>query len=393
MANRSKETIWKAKPHTIAKIAILRDYLYAYLQILGRSRPGATILYIDGFAGPGEYTNYDEGSPLAALRAAIKAKEDAIARNKWQAASIHLCFVERNRKRYEHLTNLLSKNSQHPLMEDGSVCVHAYRGTFVENLPKIRKDVPSPFTTKDPLFAFLDPFGATGVPFSTVKELLQSPSSELLLNFDGDGVARILRASQTNFDIQLNEVYGGEFWRERLEGIDNFAQQCREALHIYQERLHSLPQLKYTFPFEMQKTNTAIDYWLVFASKHPLGIEKMKEAMKRPAQNGDYRFCDAIAQSQQTRLEFDFSENDVPKYAPQLLEHFAGQKLTVRPYELPRDFALNRTPLLNPKKMLAHLERQGLLRVEPTAPKKRRKGTFKEGKFESLHFAPFDGGN
>ena len=102
-------------------------------------------------------------------------------------------------------------------------------------------------------------------------------------------------------------------------------------------------------------------------------------------------FCDAVAQSQQIALELDFSELDVPKYAPRLLEQFAGQKLTMNPYALPRDFALNKTPLLNPKKMLALLEKQGLLRVEPSDPKKRRKGTFNEEKLESLEFAPFRG--
>lgn len=388
MANK-QDTVWEAKPHTIAKIAILRDYLYAYLKILGTSRPGETILYIDGFAGPGEYSNYAEGSPLAALHATIQAREDANARSAWAAGTVHLCFVEQDKRRYEHLLKLLDENSQHPFVKNGDICIHTYRGTFAENLPIIRKDVPSPFLKRHPLFAFLDPFGATGVPFSAVAELLQSPSSELLLNFDGDGVARILRASQTNATSQIDEIYGGDIWRGRLEGIANFAEQCREALHLYQERLHSLPQLKYTFPFEMQKTNTAIDYWLVFASKHPLGIEKMKEAMKRPAQNGEYRFCDAIAQSEQIRLELDFNEHDVPKYAPLLLKEFAGQKLTVNPYALPRDFALNKTPLLNPKKMLVLLENQELLRVTSSNPKRRR-GTFKEEDISSLHFAPFE---
>ncbi len=384
-----KDTIWEAKPHTIAKIAILRDYLYTYLQILGRARRGESILYIDGFAGPGEYTNYTEGSPLAALRSTIQAREDANARYAWEAGAVHLCFVEQDKRRYEHLVSLLNENSQHPLVKNGDIRIHTYRGTFIENLPNIRRDVPEPFTKRDPLFAFLDPFGATGVPFSSVKELLQSPSSELLLNLDGDGVARILRANQSKAEEQLNEIFGGDNWRERLEHIEDFSQQCREVLRIYREQLYGLPNVRYTFPFEMRTTSAALDYWLVFASNHPLGIEKMKESMKRLDQTGSYCFCDAVARSGQAR--FDFGEHDIENYAPRLLDNFAGQKLTSNPYNLPRDFALNETPFLNPKKMLALLERQGLLRVEPTDPKKRRKGTFNEEKLESLEFAPFAG--
>ena len=68
-----KEPVWDAAPHTIAKISILENYLLAWFLILGQSRPGQDLLYVDGFAGPGVYTNYDKGSPVAALIAASKA--------------------------------------------------------------------------------------------------------------------------------------------------------------------------------------------------------------------------------------------------------------------------------------------------------------------------------
>src|SRR6476619_7245491 len=63
-------TIWPADRHTLAKIEILKGYLNAYFPILGRSKRGQNILLVDGFAGPGEYTNASEGSPVAALRTA-----------------------------------------------------------------------------------------------------------------------------------------------------------------------------------------------------------------------------------------------------------------------------------------------------------------------------------
>ena len=69
-SRESSRLIWDAEPHTIAKIAILKNYLFAWFQIFGRSRAGQSLLYIDGFAGPGHYTNYNEGSPVAALVAA-----------------------------------------------------------------------------------------------------------------------------------------------------------------------------------------------------------------------------------------------------------------------------------------------------------------------------------
>ncbi|PIU78275.1 MAG: hypothetical protein COZ28_01740 [Candidatus Moranbacteria bacterium CG_4_10_14_3_um_filter_44_15] len=46
-------TIWNIEPHTEEKHEILRKYLDAWLPIM--TRWNGRVLYIDGFAGPGEY--------------------------------------------------------------------------------------------------------------------------------------------------------------------------------------------------------------------------------------------------------------------------------------------------------------------------------------------------
>lgn len=68
MSLKKSETLWDAKPHTIAKISILEDYLLAWFQILGRTKRGQDLLYIDGFSGPGEYGNNSKGSPIGSVR-------------------------------------------------------------------------------------------------------------------------------------------------------------------------------------------------------------------------------------------------------------------------------------------------------------------------------------
>ena len=62
------DTIWPIEPHTSAKHQILRKYLDAWLPILGTYNK--RIIYIDGFAGPGEYVGGEPGSPIIALEAA-----------------------------------------------------------------------------------------------------------------------------------------------------------------------------------------------------------------------------------------------------------------------------------------------------------------------------------
>ena len=60
-------TIWPLGEQTPGKHLVLRAYLDAWLSILGMK--AKRILFIDGFAGPGEYAGGAPGSPIIALRA------------------------------------------------------------------------------------------------------------------------------------------------------------------------------------------------------------------------------------------------------------------------------------------------------------------------------------
>ncbi len=59
-----KDILWELEPHTLGKHRVLRAYLDAWFPILSSWRK--RILFIDGFAGPGEYKGGEEGSPQIA---------------------------------------------------------------------------------------------------------------------------------------------------------------------------------------------------------------------------------------------------------------------------------------------------------------------------------------
>src|SRR2546427_8646756 len=63
-------TVWDLDPHSEAKHIILRRYLQAWLPIM--TRWNGRVLYIDGFAGPGIYSKGEDGSPIIALKEAIR---------------------------------------------------------------------------------------------------------------------------------------------------------------------------------------------------------------------------------------------------------------------------------------------------------------------------------
>src|SRR3989338_8237693 len=60
---------WKIDPHTSAKHEILKKYLQPWMAILSSTRK--RLVYLDGFAGPGEYLNEKDekinGSPIIAI--------------------------------------------------------------------------------------------------------------------------------------------------------------------------------------------------------------------------------------------------------------------------------------------------------------------------------------
>jgi three-Cys-motif partner protein len=364
-------TVWEAAPHTVAKIAILEGYLQAWFPILGRGAYQLPLLYIDGFAGPGKYTNHDIGSPIAAVRAAHRALE--ASGNAWKAGDIHCAFIEEDRLRCEHLDTYLEPYRASPRLH-----TYLYNETFVDGIKEIKKAMPLQFAGAAPLFVFIDPFGATGVPFTVVSDILRSPRSEVLFNFDVDAVVRIFQAgASASHERILTEVFGDDTWRDALAQGGNFSERCQRALDLYKSKLLKVPNVRYVFSFGMGKTPSTVDYYLIFATQHPLGQEKMKEAMRRIDQAGDYRFSDSHVQSP---MLFRFDQPS--DFALRMLDHFAGQ--TVK-YSEVRDYALNGTPFVNPKGMLAILDKLGHLDVA-SIRSKRRVGTFPDNTIRSIHF-------
>lgn len=375
MPPKQTGTVWPAEPHTIAKITLLSAYLKAWLSILGTApfRRGQDILYVDGFAGPGEYTNYPSGSPIAAVESAVSVLNTHLA--KWSAGDVHCAFIDCDEARIENLRRKLVTVQTH-----ARVRISTHAATFVDGLQEIKRTHSRSFSQTDPLFVFIDPFGATGAPFSAVSEILRSRSSEVLINLDADGIARIFHAgNRANRDLILDEVFGDSSWKSALSTGAPFGVLCQQVLELYKSRLRDLPGVQYVFAFQMKGKTDSLSYYLVFASWHPRGLEKMKEAMKSIDQNGTYSFGDANV-GQPMLFRFDVPAD----FAARLFDRFKGCRAT---YAELRNFSLNETPFTNPKQMLKWLEGKGLIAdIQLVEGKTRRKGTFSEDAVVAIVF-------
>jgi hypothetical protein len=146
---------------------------------------------------------------------------------------------------------------------------------------------------------------------------------------------------------------------------------------LYCDCLRQLPGVRYVFPFEMRTHRDSINYYLIFASQHYLGLEKMKDAMRSVDRTGGYRFCDA---SHRQNELFDF--DDVVRYADLLFARYKGKDIQLSDA---RDTVLLETPFSTPNSVLKALELSGRLHVRSRNPARKR-GTFKPEDTISLSF-------
>jgi three-Cys-motif partner protein len=372
MSKSPEPMLWTAEPHTIAKIEIVENYLERYFLILGSQSPD-DILYVDGFAGPGKYTNHSTGSPLAALRAAKKALATSAPRV--IARKIHFVFIEDRKDRYEHLMAHVEPFKSEPRFN--IIVIH---GSFASSVAEIERLFPNAFKSMRSFF-FVDPFGPTHVPFLLCERILKNQKSELLLNLDADGIARIFSAgAAANAQGNLTSIFGeGADWNEFLASPSSIDGRARASLKAYKQRLFLLPGVKYVYSYEMRGKTDRINYFLLFASHHPSGLEKMKEAMKAINKDGSYIFSDA--RLDQHKL---FSDDDPNFYAEAMLSNFKGQDVARSVVE---QFALNETPYTSATKPLTVLQAQNRIEVIMfPGISQVRKGAFPNEKVKSIKF-------
>ncbi|AWM85544.1 three-Cys-motif partner protein TcmP [Microvirga sp. 17 mud 1-3] len=355
-----KTTTWQLDEHTRAKHAILRRYLDAWMPIL--SLGGfPRIVFIDGFAGPGIYADGTEGSPIIALRAYLL-----------QAATIpsqvDFHFIEKDEERAallrQTIEELLAQAGPHPKL---TYQVHS-GSSFNEAYLSIVRFNCSPRT---PVFAFIDPFGWTGIPMSTIASIMRSTqSSEVLINFMFEEINRFLAHPDQveNFD----DLFGGPEWRDivKLSGRER-----RERIRdLYAAKLRDVAGARYVRYFEMRNERSHTDYYLFFATKSLRGLQKMKEAMWKADPAGGYTFSDATVPDQ---LVMFGPEVALQRLESDLVNRFGGQSARVEDIE---EFVVAETAFREAhyKGVLRELERSGKLEV--INPKQgRRRGTFPAG--------------
>jgi three-Cys-motif partner protein len=345
-------TIWPLEPHTAKKHEILRRYFEAWLPILAQRNP--RLLYIDAFAGPGEYSEGEPGSPLVILKAArdhgYKFKSE-----------LQCLFVESDNERHKHLVELLEGIK--PTLPT-NIKFRALHGTFASHATDIFARVKAQREFNAPTLAFLDPFGFSQIQFRTVANLLKSPKSEVLVNVMYEEMNRFL--SDDRLAACFDSQFGTTEWRQILEMSDP-VERLMGIHDLYLKQLRTVA--KYVRAFLMRNKSNTPDYFLFFATNSLKGLEEMKKSMWKVNPEGEFQFSDFVTAKKQ--LPLFKAEPDHAWLRELIVEQFERKRVEIG---VLCDWVVAETPYLRTHvktPILIPMEKEGALTVVEAKPGRR----------------------
>ncbi len=356
-----KETVYDADPHTRAKHAILGEYMKRWLPILSRQAKavGSTqrLLYVDGFAGAGEYTNNVQGSPLVAIEAAAQHSHEF-------TVPIVFVFVEQRKDRVDHLRNLIA-TKKHAILGRKQLVVEPLEGDCETEVLRIIDKHENQRRKLGPAFFFLDQFGYSSFSMNLIRRILGHEVCEVFsyLNWN---LLHPFMTDQTKW-AGITKAFGGDEWKSVI-GLSGQAKE-EKFKEVYTAALQARGGAKYTFPFAMRDMNDRVIYWLFFCTNNIRGLEEMKKAMWTVDRSGGFQFSDKHS----AQLGHLFTVND-QWLADRLFEEHENTAMTVAQV---REYVLTRTPCHSFRDALAILERAE--RLEPVNPPPgRRRGAYSD---------------
>ena len=353
--------LWKCPSKTTAKLEILRAYVGAWFSILA-SRGFKHVFYIDGFCGPGEYLDGEEGSPIIATRIANSTAQ------KYPGFSATLFFVDTDSTALSHLQSNDAIRNHHSRID-----INIRHGAFSDEADEIVRQIST--KPNSPVFSFVDPFGFSQSPFAKVQELMRNRSSEVVVNLMCGFMNRFKEHKDEQVTAQISRMVGEDDLSEIVTAEDSIATIC----DVYERNLKSIGS--YTLKFMMRDEKNIRDNAIFFCGKHPRGFEKIKEAMWKvdPIHGNSFS---AHADHESFQSDFFESQPQTHRLSDLLLTHYAGQK-RVPVSELFR-WVKEETDTFLPKHARIELEdllSKGVITevVDPDKPgRKRRKNTWPE---------------
>jgi len=359
---RPRDTVYDAEPHTKAKHAILKAYFDRWLLILSRHsakiRKGGRLLYVDGFAGAGEYTGDIPGSPVVAINAALEQHKNF-------SVPVQIQLIELQADRVAHLQKVVDSLRPQLKVAGKIVVEDPIQGdceTVINRMIAERERQREPL---GPALFFLDQFGYSFFSMRLINHILAHNMCETFSYLNWNRLYPYM-TDQTKHE-SISRAFGGDEWKEvvPLRG-----QQKEDRFReIYLSALRERGGAQYACPFVMRDKTDRVIYWLFFSTNNIKGLEEMKKAMWTVDRSGGFEFSDRHVQS--FGQLFNYTDETL---TDDLAADLDAKELKVSEV---KEYILVNTRAYRYKGALGLLEETARLQaINP--PKGRRRGTFNE---------------
>lgn len=270
-----RTTKWPLDSQTLGKHLVLEEYLKAWIPILASK--GGPFLFIDGFAGPGRYSEGEEGSPLIAMR--TLRDHSALSRI---PGPLRFVFIEPQAARFTALQEEIAA-----LTVPSCATVSTINGHFSSTLTTALDKLAAEGKSAAPALVMADPFGIDDVPMSLLRRVLGNKGGELYITVMASFIHRFVATPE--FERPLNELYGTNDWARLAASYDG-EDRRRALLNLYEKQLRA-NGARFVLRFHLYRGNSYV-YSIFFATCSELGCEKMKDALWKVMPDGVFEYRD-----------------------------------------------------------------------------------------------------
>ena len=280
--------------------------------------------------------------------------------------TINFIFVESNADHAAHLRKMLRQ-----LTPPQQFKISVIDGQFRDRLGEILDRIEVERKSLAPTFAFVDPFGFSGIPMSLMARILKFEKCEVFVNIMVEFINRFLEHPNEAITAHFPETFGTTdvlaIPKQKGNRLDHILK-----LYRHQLSLHG----KFVGRFDMHGRKDTKTYSLFFATNAPKGFEKMKEAMWAVDKYTGNRFSDA-----DPNPACLFESWGYESLSDDLKKQYAGT--TVQMSDLEK-FVIEGTDYLptHARKILAACEESGQITVDAMPNCKRRGKTFPSDKVQ-----------
>ena len=241
------------REHTQTKLALYRNYLAIYLEVLLHNPYVRNINIFDVFAGSG----VAQGSVSIAAEAVNNARASS-------SRNITLKLNDADKKNTESLSEHLKDYRDFISIENVSA------NEYIEKHLRVSDNANNLF--------FIDPFGYSQISRDNFDRLFSIPKSDFLIFLPVSSIYRFLRRPDHRDDAYYQPV--AKFLKDM--GINNNnAENAENFADIIKDAIQKCANAEYVYSHILESKGGPNKYCLYFICRHILGAEKFLEVQKK----------------------------------------------------------------------------------------------------------------